>query len=169
MDDFDGGECFDVEVGCGLSDGSEHVGVVVEGQPGVQAADDVHLGGAGVGGLLGGVGDLFDGIFVGAGLVFLAVEGAKFAAEGADVGVVEVSVDVVVGPAVVHSGADVVGELAERPDVVGLEEGEGVVGVESPAGVDFFGDGGEGGVQGGFCGVLFVGFGSAVEPVVIIG
>ncbi len=126
----------------------KHVEVIVELQPGVQAADDVDLGGAGVGGSAGGGDHLLDGHFIGAVFAALAVEGAELAGEGADVGVIDVAVAVVIGAVAVEFFADEICEPADAVDVAAVVEGEAVLGGETLAGGDFFGDGKEGGVGG---------------------
>ncbi len=113
VDDFDCGECFDVEFGCGGANGGEHVGVVGEWEPGMESADDVDFGGAVLLGIACFICDFFYGEFVSAIIIFFTVEGTELAGEGADIGVVEVFIDVVVGDVAVETAADLVGEGAD--------------------------------------------------------
>lgn len=141
VDDFDGSKCFDVEVaaeGAGfLADGADHVGVVGEWEVGVEPADAVHLGSAGLDGAAGLGADVVEVAGVGLGVVLLGVEIAELARECAHVGIVHVAVDVVVGDVAVKPASDAVGEGEDAPDVGGLEQ-EFPVGEGEPlAGVDF--------------------------------
>ena len=114
----------------------------------MEAADDVELGDrfgvAGGGGRPG----LFERHGVGAGLAFFAAERAQAAGRDADVGGVDVAIDVEVGDVAVESLADEVGEPADGEDVAGLVEGDAVIEGEALTRVDFGGDGEEARVVG---------------------
>ena len=107
----------------------------------VQAADDVHLGAA-VLDRLGAAGeDLLVAHHVALRVAQVGAERAERAAIDADVGRVEVRVDVVVGDVAVLALADEVGQLAHfgQRHIGPLEE-EAVVEREPLAGFDFFAD-----------------------------
>ncbi len=95
--------------GVAAAQAAEHFEVPVEGEPGVKSADDVDFGGTGGGGFACDAEDVVVGEFVGTGFAPLAVEFAEFAGEGADVGVIDVAVDVVVGEVSVFLPADEIG------------------------------------------------------------
>ena len=124
MDDFYGSKCFDMQFGGNVVDGAKHVGVVSEWQVWVKPADDVDFGCAGIQGSLRFMADAIHVVFVSAVLAGLAVESTELAGECADVGVVEVAIDVVIGGGAVKFVADMVGKAANGLDVVGLEKGE---------------------------------------------
>ena len=79
MDDLDRGEGLDVQGWASGADAAQHLKVIIELQPRVKAADDVHLGRAGVGGFLSGCDHLLDGHLVRALFAALAVEAAELA------------------------------------------------------------------------------------------
>ena len=144
--DFDGGERLDGEIGAGLAHAANHVGVVRERQLGVESADDVDLGRA-----LGvGLDDLAHHVvhLVGE-LAFLLVraagEGAELTAQDADVGIVEVKIEDVGRDVAVLALADVIGEIAERVEVLDVVEAEGLGVGQALVGEDFFRDVGEAG------------------------
>lgn len=117
VDDFHSGVAFDMNLGVFIVDGLHHVGVVVEGEPGVETADDMDFGGAGFFCIAGLLADIVDGKFVSTVFAFFAVEVAEFTGECADVGVVEVTVDVVVDLVAVEACFDGMREFAECPEV----------------------------------------------------
>ena len=111
----------------GLVDDADDVQIPLVGQLMVQAADDVQLGGAAALGLGGAVQDLLVGHHVALGALQVGPESAEGAAIDADVGRVEVRVDVVIGEVAVLALADEVGQLAEREQVGLLVEKDAVV------------------------------------------
>ena len=117
MDDFDGGEGLDVKRGRRRADAAKHVEVVVEFQPRMQPADDVHFGRAGDLRFDRDFDHLLEGHFIRALFAAFAVEGAELAGEGADVGVVDVAVAVVVGAVAMKFFAHGVGKAADAVDV----------------------------------------------------
>ncbi len=117
MDDLYCGECFDVQFGRSLSDRAEHVGVVAKGQPWMQATDDMHLGGAGVGSLLCFFDYLLYGVLISTVLSLLAIERTELARQRTEIGVVQMTVNVVVNQITVQALFDHVCQLAHRPDV----------------------------------------------------
>jgi len=160
VDDFNGGEGFDVEVAAHLlgfiTEGGDEVGVVAEGERGVEAADGVDFGCAAFDGFAGLLADIGHVARVGFFFAGFGEEVAEFAREGADVGIVEVAVDVVVGVGAVEATADAVGEFDDGPDVGGGEEEVAIGEGEALAACNFVGDGveawvaaGEGGADGG--------------------
>ena len=88
VNNFNSGEGFEVDLRRGFMNGLQKIGVITEWQLGVQAADDVHFGGACVVGVAGLLGDVVEGVFVGAVLSGLAMELAKLARKNAKVGVI---------------------------------------------------------------------------------
>src|SRR5262249_47272006 len=142
---FDGGVGFQVEPRVGLVDDADDVEIPLVGQQVVQAADDVQLGGAAALGLGGALEDLFVGHDVTLRTFQVGPKGAEGAAVNADVGRVEVGVDVVIGEVAVFALAHLVGEFAEGEQVGRLVEVNAVVEREALAGVDFFANDGEAG------------------------
>ncbi len=105
----------------------DQVEVILEWQVGMQAADNVEFGdGFGVA-RAGGVPDFFQRHGVRAGHVLLAAEGAQAAGGDADIGVIDVPVDVEVSRVTVHAFANVIGQPADCQDVARTIEGERVV------------------------------------------
>ena len=94
-------------------------------------------------GVAGGCGleSFFQRHGVGAGRVFLAAEGAEPAGGDADVGRIDVAVDVEVGLVAVHALAHVIGEPSDGEDVAGAIEGKRVLLAEAFAGQHFVFDG----------------------------
>ena len=107
----------------------------------MQAADHVEFGGAFAHALLGALPDFLEREGVGAGRVGIAAEGAQLAMRHADVGGIDVAIDVEVADVAVALLANVVGEPAEGQQVGRAVEREAVVGVQALAGQDFLGDG----------------------------
>ena len=108
----------DVDLGILVLDPADEVDVIVERQLVVQAADDVQLGRPPVVGRLGPLEDLGAVHDVGALVVEVGPEGAEVALVDADVGRVDVRVDVVVAEVAVVPLADQVGHRADREQVV---------------------------------------------------
>ena len=114
---------------------------ILKRQVGMQSADNVKFrdrlgvsGGRGLESFLQRHG-------VGAGRIFLAAEGAQTAGGHADVGGIDVAVDVKVRLVPVHALANVVGHPSHREDVAGSVQREGVIGGEALAGHHFRADG----------------------------
>ncbi len=84
---------------------------------------------------------LFEGHGVAGGVALFAAEGAELAGRHADVGGVDVAIDVEVGHVAVHPLAHVVGQPAHGQHVVRAIEREAVVGAEPLLGQDLGGDG----------------------------
>ena len=121
------GEALEVHLREALLQPGDHVGVVLERQFGMQAADDVELGHRlGVAGGRG-VPDFFQRHGVSAGRVFLAAEGAEPAGRHANIGVVDVAIDVEVGDVAVHPLAHVVGQPPDGENVARAIERQRVV------------------------------------------
>ncbi len=103
---------------------------ILEGQIGMQAADDVKLG-DGLGVSRGGsFKSLIERHSVGAGRVSLAAEGAQAAGRYANVGGVDVAIDVEIRLIAMHALTDVIGHPAHSENVAGAVEGKGVRRVE---------------------------------------
>jgi hypothetical protein len=127
VDDFDRGEGLDVQFRGDFADRLQHRGVVVEREPGMESADDVQFGCTCLGSLDGFLADLVNRVLVGALVALLAVEGAEGTAEGADVRVVDVPVDVEPGDIPVHPTPDQVRQCAHGMDVVRLVEKKSIL------------------------------------------
>ena len=124
---------------------------VFEGQIGMQAADDVELGDRfGVAGCRCLPG-FFERHGVAGGVALLAAEGAELARRHADVGGVDVAIDVEVGHVAVHALAHVVGQPAHGQHVAGTVERKAVVKTEALPGEHLGGDGLKAGVVGVEC------------------
>ncbi len=137
--DLDRRERLQVDVGEALLEAAEHLEVPLEGEFGVQAADDVELGHL-VAALLGGVRvDVLVRHLPGVVLARQRREAAELAVVGvdADVGRIDVAVDVEVRHVAVLATAHGVGETAEVQDVRRREAGERVRLVEALA-VSYF-------------------------------
>ena len=92
----------------------------------MQAADDMDLGGPGRRGLAGDAEDILVGELIGARLAALALKFAELAGQAADIGVVDVAVDVVIGAVGVLLAAEVVGQFAQGENVAGVPQGHAV-------------------------------------------
>src|SRR5256885_16388282 len=85
---------------------------MVEGQIGMQAANDMEFGGAFADALLGALVNLFQGKGIRAGGARIASEGTEFAMSDADIGGIDVTIDIVVGDIPVALFPYVIGEPA---------------------------------------------------------
>src|SRR5579872_2039029 len=88
-------------------------------------------------GFLGFLGDLLVGELEGALLPFEAGESAELAGGGADIGVIDMPVDVVVGSIAVFPLARQIGHSAEGIKVVGVIKPQGVVLGDADAFINF--------------------------------
>ena len=126
--DLDGGETLEVNLRADLLQAAEHVGVVAERQPRMQAVDDVDFGERLVGALTQLVEDLLERERVGLRIVGLqARKRAEQAARFADVGRFEPQVVVVERRRAMPLLALAVGEPAQRMQVRRVEEPDAVV------------------------------------------
>ncbi len=108
----------------------------------VESSDDVHFGRAGVDGLLSPGKDLLVGHGVAFGVTQVGAKRTERTAIDADVGWVEMGVDVVVGEITVFAFADQVGQLAQFGERdIGAVEQHAIVEREAFARFDFFADG----------------------------
>ena len=100
-----------------LFEAADQIEEELERKIGVQAADDVKLGNrlrvAGSRGFPG----LVEGHGVTGGVALFAAKGAELAGGDADVGGVDVAIDVEVGEVAVHPLADVVGQPADCQNI----------------------------------------------------
>lgn len=143
VEDFDGGEAFELELGADGFEGFQHIGVVGEGEGGVEAADDMEFCDSDLEGFAGFLDHFIDGEFEAVLVTFFAGEGAELATEDAVIGVIDVAVDDIAGAGVVTLAVGEVGEAADGGDIGVLQEEEGVLFGDALAGVDFIGDGAE--------------------------
>ena len=120
----------------------DHVQVPVVVLLVVQAAHDVHLGRAGIDGLLAAGQDLLVAHHVATSLAQVGAEGTERAAVDANVGGIEVGVDVVEAAVAVLALADEVGQLTEFVQVNAfVPEHLGLDGIEPHAGFHLLADG----------------------------
>jgi hypothetical protein len=143
VEDFDGGEAFELELGADGFEGGQHIGVVGEGEGGVEAADDMEFGDPDLEGFAGFLDHFIDGEFESVLVTFFAGEGAELAAEDAVIGIIDVAVDDVAGARLVALAVGEVGEAADGGDIGVLQEVECLLFGEALAVVDFIGDGAE--------------------------
>ena len=133
MQNFDGGEAFQLQARVHRLERPQHVGVIAERQRGMQAADDVQFGHAHGQGLARFLRDFLDGELHAVGVALFAGEGAELAAQDAVVGVVDVAVDDVAGAGAVFAPANQIGERAEGVEVLAFKKTQGLLVGESLA------------------------------------
>src|SRR5215472_4101281 len=116
-----------MNLGKALFEAGDEVQVVLEGQVRMQAAYDMKLrdGFAVAGG--GGFKGLVQGHGISARSILLAAEGTQPASRDADIGWVDVPVDVEISHIAVHALADVIGQPANRQDISRAIEGYSIV------------------------------------------
>ena len=106
----------------------------------MQAADHVEFGGAFAHALFGALVDFFEREGVSAGRVGIAAEGAQLAVRDADVGGIDVAIDVEEADVAVALLAHVIGEPADGQQVGRAVERDAVFGGQALAGQHLFGD-----------------------------
>ena len=141
--DLDHGECLQVHGGAALLEAAHEVEKIFEGQIGMQAADHVKFGGAGFDALLGALPDFLEREGVSAGSVGIAAEGAEFAVGDANVGGIDVAIDVVIADVAVALFADKIREPADGEQIARTVERDAIGVREALACHHFFGDVGE--------------------------
>src|SRR5262245_28702553 len=107
----------------------------------MQAADDVEFGGSFADTLFGALVNLFQRKIVSAGGIGIAAEGTEFAVRNANVGGIDVAVDVVISDVAVFFLANVIGEPAYGEQVRRTVELDAIVEAETLAGENFVGYG----------------------------
>ena len=123
-----------------LFEAADQIEEELKRQIGVQAADDVKLGdrfGVARGRCFP---SLVEGHGVAGGVALFAAKGAELAGSHANIGGVDVAIDVEVGEVAVHPLADMVGQPANGQNVGGGVEREAVVGAETLLGHHLGGD-----------------------------
>ena len=129
--DLDHGEGLEMHLRKTLLQSRAQIEKILKRQVGMQSADDVklrdRLGVAGSGRLE----RLVERHGVSAGRIFLAAEGAQAARGHANVGRIDVAIDVEIRLVAMHALADRVGHPAHGENVAGAVQGEGVVGVKT--------------------------------------
>ena len=115
--DFNHRERFEMYAGTALLQAANHFQKIFERQIGMQSANNVEFGCAFANALLGALINFFEGVSVGARRVGVAAERTQLAMRHADVGRIDVTVDVEIGDVAVLFFADVVGEPADREQV----------------------------------------------------
>ena len=123
--DFDHGEGFQVHLREALFQAADQGEVILERQIGMQAADDVKFRGAFGDAVTGALVNFFESEGVGAGRIGRAAKGAELAVRDADVGGIDVAIDVEIGDVAVLFFADVVREPAYRQKIVGFDRARG--------------------------------------------
>ena len=91
---LDHGESLEMHGGAALLQAANHFQKIFEGQIGMQAADHVKFGGAFAHALFGALINFFERESVRAGRVGVAAKGAQLAVRDADVGGIDVAIDV---------------------------------------------------------------------------
>ena len=138
--DLDHGEGLDVHLRETLFEAANEIEEEFERQIGVQTADDVKLRDR----LRVARGRRFPGLVEGhgvaGGVALLAAKGAELAGRHADVGRVDVAIDVEVGEVAVHPLADMVGQPAHRQNVRRGVERKPVFGAQTLLGQHLGGD-----------------------------
>src|SRR5882762_518692 len=107
----------------------------------MQAANDVEFGGAFANALFRTLIDFFQSVGVGTGRVRIAAKGAEFAVRHANVGRIDVAINVEIGDVAVFFFADVVGEPADGQQIGRAIEVDAVFEREAFVGEDFARDG----------------------------
>src|ERR1035438_5606894 len=115
--DLDHGERLEMHLRESLLQARDQIDVVLEWQVGVQAADDVKLRNRFAVAGSSGVPDFFQRHGVGAGGVLLAAKGAQAAGGHANIGVIDMAVNVEVGDVAVHPLANGGGQPDNRQNV----------------------------------------------------
>ncbi len=137
---LDHGEGLDVHLRKTLFEAANEIEEEFEGQVGVQTADDVKLRD----GLRIARGGCFPGLVechgVAGGVTFLAAKGAELAGSHADVGRVDMAIDVEVGEVAVHPLTDMVGQPAHRQNVRRGIKRKPIFGVQTLLGQHLGGD-----------------------------
>ena len=114
-----------------LLEAGDEIEKILEGQIGMQSADDVKFRDSFV--VAGGRG--FEGLFkshrVRAGRIFLSSKGTQAARGHADIGRIQMAIDVEVSAIAMHALADVIGHPANRENISGAIEGERVLGIQA--------------------------------------
>src|ERR1700680_5143934 len=106
----------------------------------MQSADDVKFRGAFADAFLRALIDFLKSKIVCAGGVGIAAESAEFAMCDADVGGIDVAIDVVIGEVAVALLANVVGEPAYGEKIGRAVEGDAVINGQTHTGQNFVGD-----------------------------
>src|SRR5674476_1026891 len=125
--DLHHGERLQVHGGKTLLEAAEHLAEPVQGQCRVQSADDVELGDGLAPAFAGALPDLFQRHGVRLGVAHPLAERAQAATGHADIGRIDVPVDVKVGFRTVQAFAHQVGQVAERQDIGGAVERHAVL------------------------------------------
>ena len=120
-----------------LFQAAQEIAVPVHGQLGVQPADDVEFGGTFGMSQAGAMPYLFERHGVGGGILGALAEGAQLAGCHADVGRIDVAVDVEIRDVAVQALAHEVGHVADGEQVGGAVQRQAVVIVEPLAGLHF--------------------------------
>ena len=129
-----------MDLGEALFQTANQLQIIFEGQIGMQAADDVEFRGAFGNSLGGALPNFVERKSVSAGGVGLPSKGAQFAMCHADIGGIDVAIDIEIGDVSVALFADIICEPANAEQVVRLIEGETVVRGETFASENFLRD-----------------------------
>ncbi len=110
--DLDHGERFQMDVGEARLEAAQHLAIPIEGQLGMQTTHDVELGDRFGVTFARALPDLFDRHGVGFGIAHALAEGAEAATGDADIGGIDMAVDVEIGGIAVQALADQVSQVA---------------------------------------------------------
>ena len=138
--DLHHGEGLQMHLREALLEAAQHLAIPVERQFRMQSADDVKLGDGLTPALAGAMPHLVERHGVGLGIAHPFAEGAQAATGHADVGGIDVAVDVEVRLVAVQALADQVGEIAHREDVGGAVERDAVFERKTLAGFHLLSD-----------------------------
>src|ERR1039458_8624212 len=125
--DLDHGERLEMHLRESLLQARDQIDIVLEWQVGVQAADNVKLRNRFAVAGSSGVPDFFQRHGVGAGGILFAAKGAQAAGGHANIGVIDMAVNVEVGDVAVHPLANVVGQADNLQNVARAVERKSIV------------------------------------------
>ncbi len=137
--ELDHRQCFEVDPGKALLEGAEELLIVIHQKLGMEAADDVELGDR----LIDIPGSDLDSLLHRVGPAVLTilprhVEGAQFARGNADVGWVEVAIDVEVGAVTMQAFTHQIRHAADPKEIVRRGQQEPVLAIEAISGQHLF-------------------------------
>ena len=138
--DLDHGEGFQVHLRKALLQAAQHLAVPIESQLRMQAAHDVKFGDGFAVALAGLVPDLFERHRVRLGIALLLAERAQLATGHADIGGIDVAVDVEVSLVAVQALADLVRQPADAQQIRSAVNRQAVLVGQPLAGVDLGAD-----------------------------
>ena len=133
-------EGFQMHLRKALLQAAQHLAVPIQRQLRMQAADDVKLGDRFAPAFAGAMPHLFERHGVGLGIAHLLAEGAQAATGHADIGGVDVAVDVEISGVAVQALAHQVGHVAQRQNVLSAVKRDAIFKRQAFARFHFFAD-----------------------------